>query len=134
MMDAATQNNVTGLGAFLIPVTACALISALRLIMSPFWAWQEMKNERDAAKTSLESSTKTQRERVLTRTTELQRDNSKEPLFKALLDARSADLVTNDDIEWVCDELKRLGYDDPFGRRSTQPHPLDGQNIRDVSS
>ncbi|MFZ1221412.1 MAG: hypothetical protein WAO00_19130 [Chthoniobacterales bacterium] len=46
-MEPATQNNVAAIGGWVIPLTAFALVTIIRLFMAPYWTWKE---ERDRAR------------------------------------------------------------------------------------
>ena len=50
LMSQDIQNAVASVGGWMIPVGAAALVTVIRIVLSPFWAWQEMKNERDILK------------------------------------------------------------------------------------
>ena len=119
-MSAEGQELAGALGGWIIPIIAAALVTLVRFLFSPYWVYQEVCKERDAALEELraEQDVKLQkrrqaREECLERCVAALKAETITSTA-ALVSASAYKLESDDDIVSVCNELEELEYGHPF--------------------
>lgn len=108
-------------------------IIALRLLLSPYWAWKEMKTQRDTARADAAKALASKGEEIAAfrkQGEDREKADKKHALkiidayvaavqsgktpLQALLAAGAADFDSNDEVVRLCDDLARFGHGNPF--------------------